>query len=55
MASDLTVRGGLAETARTGALANVEINLASIKDASFATEMRSKVEGLGKVHALHPE
>src|SRR5437763_13391487 len=52
MASDLTVGGGLAEAARKGALANVEINLASIKDASFATEMRSKVEGLGKVHAL---
>ena len=52
MASDLTVGGGLADAARTGALANVEINLASIKDASFATEMRSKVEGLGKVHAL---
>src|SRR5205085_3616944 len=52
MASDLTVGGGLAEAARTGALANVEINLASIKDASFATEMRSKVEGLGRAHAL---
>jgi formiminotetrahydrofolate cyclodeaminase len=48
MASDLTVGGGLAEAARKGALANVDINLASIKDASFVASMRSKVEDLGK-------
>jgi len=46
MASDLTVGGGLAEAAAKGALANVDINLASIKDASFVAEMRSKVEQL---------
>ncbi len=55
MASDLTVGGGLAEAARTGALANVEINLASIKDASFVAEMRSKVEPLcGRERSMSP-
>jgi formiminotetrahydrofolate cyclodeaminase len=52
MASDLTVGGELAEASKQGALANVDINLASIKDASFVAGMRSKVEALGKVHAL---
>jgi glutamate formiminotransferase len=52
MASDLTVGSALAEAARRGALANVDINLASIQDASFVAEMRSKVEAVGKVHAL---
>ena len=50
MASDLNVGGGLAEAAVKGALANVDINLASIKDASFVGEMRSKVEGLERVN-----
>ena len=46
MASDLTVAGALAKAAITGALANVEINLSSLKDASFTTGVRSKVEQL---------
>ena len=33
----------LARAAITGALANVEINLSSLKDASFATDVRSTV------------
>jgi formiminotetrahydrofolate cyclodeaminase len=43
MASDLTVASALAKAAITGGLANVEINLGSLKDAGFADEVRSKV------------
>jgi formiminotetrahydrofolate cyclodeaminase len=43
MASDLTVAGTLASAAIVGALANVEINLSSLKDARFAEEIRSRV------------
>src|SRR5437899_7424293 len=43
MASDLTVASSLASAAIVGALANVEINLGSLKDARFAEDMRSKV------------
>jgi glutamate formiminotransferase/formiminotetrahydrofolate cyclodeaminase len=43
MASDLTVAATLASAAIVGALANVEINLASLKDARFAEEIRSRV------------
>jgi glutamate formiminotransferase/formiminotetrahydrofolate cyclodeaminase len=43
MASDLTVADALARAAIVGALANVEINLSSLKDATFANEVRSKV------------
>jgi glutamate formiminotransferase len=46
MASDLTVASSLASAAIVGALANVEINLGSIKDAGFAGEIRSKVVAL---------
>jgi len=43
MASELTVAEALANAAVQGALANVEINLTSLKDAGFAAEIRSKV------------
>jgi len=44
MKSDLTTAQALARAAITGALANVEINLASIKDLGFAAEVRKKAE-----------
>jgi glutamate formiminotransferase len=46
MASDLTVASSLVNAAVVGALANVEINLGSLKDARFAEDMRSKVRQL---------
>lgn len=46
MASDLTVAVALAGAAMQGALSNVEINLALIKDASFVAEIRSKAGAL---------
>ncbi len=46
MASDLTVASSLVNAAVVGALANVEINLSSLKDARFAEDMRSKVSRL---------
>jgi glutamate formiminotransferase/formiminotetrahydrofolate cyclodeaminase len=46
MASDLTVADALARAAIVGALANVEINLGSLKDASFAEDVRSKISAL---------
>ena len=42
MKSDLTTASSLATAAITGALANVEINLASIKDQGFADEVRRR-------------
>ena len=42
MKSDLTTALALARAAITGALANVEINLASLKDEAFATEIRKR-------------
>ncbi len=48
MASDLTVAAALAQAAVKGALANVEINLASLKDAGFAAGVRSKMARLHK-------
>src|ERR1700739_4930232 len=42
MKSDLTTAFALAEAAISGALANVEINLASLKDHTFAGEVRER-------------
>jgi glutamate formiminotransferase len=46
MKSDLTTALALARAAITGALANVEINLASLKDAAFAAEVRRRMGSL---------
>jgi glutamate formiminotransferase/formiminotetrahydrofolate cyclodeaminase len=46
MKSDLTTAQALAGAAITGALANVEINLASLKDMAFASEVRKRVESV---------
>jgi glutamate formiminotransferase / formiminotetrahydrofolate cyclodeaminase len=47
MKSDLTTAEALARAAVTGALANVEINLESLKDQSFAADVRRRAERLG--------
>jgi glutamate formiminotransferase len=44
MKSDLTTARALAQAAVEGALANVEINLESLKDSGFASAMRKKAE-----------
>lgn len=46
MKSDLTTALALAGAARTGALANVEINLASLKDQDFVAEVRRRTVAL---------
>jgi formiminotetrahydrofolate cyclodeaminase len=46
MKSDLTTSSALAKAAIEGALANVEINLESMKDAAFAVEVRNKAASL---------
>src|SRR5580704_10651933 len=46
MRSDLTTAGALAKAAIEGALANVEINLASLKDEAFVAEVRKKAAAL---------
>jgi formiminotetrahydrofolate cyclodeaminase len=46
MKSDLTTAVALARAAVEGALANVEINLESLKDAAFAEEVRKKAAAL---------
>jgi formiminotetrahydrofolate cyclodeaminase len=46
MKSDLTTALALAGAACTGALANVEINLASLKDQAFAAEVRRRTAAL---------
>jgi len=46
MKSDLTTAAALAGAALAGALANVEINLASLKDHTFAAEVRRRVATL---------
>jgi formiminotetrahydrofolate cyclodeaminase len=44
MKSDLVTSLALAKAAIEGALANVEINLESIKDQAFATEIRKRTK-----------
>ena len=46
MKSDLTTASALARAAVTGALANVEINLTSLKDEAFASEVRQRTSRL---------
>ena len=46
MKSDLTTALALAGAAIEGALANVEINLESLKDTAFTAEVRAKVATL---------
>jgi formiminotetrahydrofolate cyclodeaminase len=48
MKSDLTTAQALARAAIAGALANVEINLASLKDGDFAAEVRKRIAILGE-------
>jgi len=43
MRSDLTTASALATGALSGALANVEINLASIQDQAFADKVRHRL------------
>jgi glutamate formiminotransferase len=47
MASDLAVAAALAQAALTGALANVEINLADLNDRAFVDQVRSRTAALG--------
>jgi formiminotetrahydrofolate cyclodeaminase len=44
MKSDLTTALALARAAMTGALANVEINLGSMKDQMFVAEVRKRAK-----------
>ncbi len=46
MKSDLITAQALARAAISGALANVEINLAAIKDQGFAAEVRKRAEAV---------
>jgi glutamate formiminotransferase/formiminotetrahydrofolate cyclodeaminase len=46
MKSDLTTAVALARAAVTGALANVEINLSSLKDQTFAAEVRRRTANI---------
>jgi formiminotetrahydrofolate cyclodeaminase len=47
MKSDLTTAQALARAAITGALANVDINLVSLKDQIFAAEVRKRIGIIG--------
>jgi glutamate formiminotransferase/formiminotetrahydrofolate cyclodeaminase len=46
MKSDLVTAGALARAAMEGALANVEINLESLKDQLFVAQVREKAGAL---------
>ncbi len=46
MKSDLITAAALARAAMEGALANVEINLESIKDVDFASQVRTRTTAL---------
>jgi formiminotetrahydrofolate cyclodeaminase len=46
MKSDLTTAIALAQAALTGALANVDINLDSLKDQQFVAEARERAAAL---------
>jgi len=46
MKSDLTTSVALARAAVEGAMANVEINLESLKDEAFVAEVRNKAGAL---------
>ena len=46
MKSDLITAHALAAAALTGALANVEINLASLKDQAFIAEVKRRTAAL---------
>jgi formiminotetrahydrofolate cyclodeaminase len=46
MKSDLTTASALATAAVTGAMANVDINLASLKDETFAADVRQRTSRL---------
>jgi len=46
MRSDLTTAAALARASVEGALANVEINIESLQDAGFVTEVRQRIEAL---------
>jgi glutamate formiminotransferase/formiminotetrahydrofolate cyclodeaminase len=48
MKSDLTTAAALAQAAIAGAMANVDINLAFIKDAAFVAEVRKSAEAIAK-------
>jgi glutamate formiminotransferase / formiminotetrahydrofolate cyclodeaminase len=48
MASDLTVAEALSKAAITGALANVNINIESIKDASVGQSLKSRAAALSR-------
>ena len=51
-ASDLAVAKALAEAAKTGALANVHVNLESIQDASFRNSVQARLQALNlSLHA----
>jgi len=48
MKSDLITASALADAAITGALANVEINLASLKDTDFVATTNRQVSQIGR-------